>query len=296
MPSLTQKEYEELHKPVLEEGKKVLDYLRKRAEDPLFPILMGVFHSAGVPYEQNQEWVEYILAEREKLDILEKMGLQDRIDFLLTPKPPVTTKSASAPAGRAFLLSPAIRCYKEVCEPIPRSCTSQSTEESRDKLFGCLSRERRLEWEKLPPEKKKVIIAGFGKKITDLMREIMGDDDAVAVDTHVSRWLKDIVKIYNFRDPKTKRQLIERGEHGAEISDKAYKIAQEKIRKKAKEWGVTPAELQITAWLLGACSERNYGKLMIGRPVEEVVGERYEFDCDIIPDGLRLPSRRKKKR
>jgi hypothetical protein len=33
----------------------------------------------------------------------------------------------------------------------------------------------------------------------------------------------------------------------------------------------------------------------IGRPVEEVVGERYEFDCDIIPDGLRLPSRRKER-
>jgi len=99
---------------------------------------------------------------------------------------------------------------------------------------------------------------GIGPKTRDLMREYLGDSNAVAVDRHIMNYVCNVAGLCHVGKKK-----------GKPITKKQYDDIKDTVRKIAKRYDVTPAELQVSLWLKEACQsqmqKRKSNKMWLGR-------------------------------
>jgi len=137
---------------------------------------------------------------------------------------------------RSKVLSDATKCYIKHCyeggKDKAKKCATKS--EVRDELMNCIKDE----------------VRGIGPKTRDLMREYLGDPDAVAVDRHIMNYVCNVAGLCF---PGKKK--------GKPITMKQYEKIKETVQDIAKKFDVTPAELQVSLWLKEACqSQMKKGK------------------------------------
>jgi hypothetical protein len=93
----------------------------------------------------------------------------------------------------------------------------------------------------------------MGPKGKDLMREYLGDDNAVAVDTHVRRWVCEEAKLYCPTRELTGRAYQEEYNHTRDV-----------LREAADDCDIKPIVLQVAAWINGVCRDRKYNPVFLG--------------------------------
>jgi len=117
---------------------------------------------------------------------------------------------------------------------------------------------------------------GIGRKGAMLMREYLGDPNAVAVDRHVYNYL---IQKHGFIPSEQPRHTS----HGVNISDKVQREASWYLTKIAHECGREPVDVQVAAWLWGACHARTRAKRRHrGEPLVWM-GDELIIDCTTQP-------------
>jgi len=268
----------------IEAGKASLEYLRRRThENPLFAVLTGVFHSGAIPYQNNQQWVEHLVEKPySEVKKLAEKPLEDRVRTMTIDRPK-NLPSVYFARSRANMLPGALECFEDLCLDEPEKCFEKRT---REKLVKCMVDKAR------GPIEEGTQRGGIGRKTSDLMREYLGDDEAVAVDRHVLRWVCEDAKVYCPIDLKTGKPLgsLEELEYGGtargyKIPDEIYEACAEALREEARHCGIMPTQLQVGVWLKGVCGapKRPRGPIFLGKgrgglvtcppPPEQVVFE-----------------------
>jgi endonuclease III len=237
----------------------VKEYIQKRSrEDPYFAVVTGALHSGQVTYDKQQKFVEKIMKEKKK------HGIKTLLDESKVRK---TLHKAQLWEGKSRQLVKSTECYIDVCGVQGRECLTKP--KVREDLVSCMqsaqSRIRRElsqqhpEWLKKsnPSDKmtildKKVQSAGFGQKTSDLVREYLGDNNAVAVDRHVGAY------VCNTRGfcPVMKKGGKFNFDREAQIPPHIYRQIANEIRAIAKECHKKPADVQVAAWTKGVCDSR----------------------------------------
>lgn len=128
-------------------------------------------------------------------------------------------------------LSDVSKCFKKVCED--NDCTEDRT---REDFIDCVDED----------------VTGIGRKTKDLMRLYLGDEEAVAVDRHVADWACKNTNVCH--DIKK----------GSRISKDEYRELKEIVRNEAGKHDMSPAKLQVSAWVSGACKAKGSEPLFIG--------------------------------
>lgn len=204
-----------------EEKQGVKEYIqRKTDEDPYYALVTGALHGATVDYTVTQPYVD-IIVDRGAEDWTDA---KTNIEFLSHPQ---KNGQYLVPEPRGEALAKISKCYVDKRE---------AGLEKREAAMACsdLTRKNRLH--------------GFGRKGTQLMREYLGDENAVAVDRHVYTYM--CLK-YGVCPPCTADPGF-----GIGFSDKSQRIVEEALAVEAKKCGKTPVEMQVAAWLKGACDSR----------------------------------------
>jgi hypothetical protein len=233
----------------IQQGKIVADYLRKRTQaKPFFAVASAVMHSCPCNYKNNQPYVE-------------RMMKKDPQTFLDPKAAREAVKGAEHPNSRAVLLPEATKCYLKHCRE--RECLK---EKGREKLTGCLFKIVK-QYETMKGESR---YTGLGWKIIDLAREYLGDPTAVAVDRHVKNWASKKAKIVSISARELKSETV---------TPKTYQLITEAVRAKAAECGMTAADLQVAAWLSGACKDEIVKRKGKPRAQRLYIGEGLTIDC-----------------
>lgn len=210
-------------------GKEVASYLMKRSRDrPFFAVASAVMHSGPITYTHQQKYVE-------------KMVKQNPTLFLNPDEAEKAVKGSQLWKGRALILPKATKCYVDYCSR--KECLKPK---GREKLVNCL---KQSGVKRVVAGGKKTG-AGFGQKILDLTREYLGDQNAVAVDRHVRNWACKKAKLVCPKNPKELKTEA--------VTPATYRAVVHAIRTKARECGLTPAQLQVAAWLSGSCKEAGF--------------------------------------
>ncbi len=191
----------------------VKEYIQSetRRQGPYYALVTGALHGAPVNYSDTQPFVEKIVEEGPEawLDV-------DKVRKFLRSR--ISGKSYLFWKERAPVLVEVSKCFLENREN-PLACTAPGR------------------------------IKGIGLKGSQLMREYLGDDNAVAVDRHVfgyvckhrPEWCKKVMP----------RIQLQKGK--ITIPEDVQKEAADHVRYMAFECGKTPADIQTAAWLKGAC-------------------------------------------
>ena len=230
-------------------------YLIQRGKDPWFVVASGIMHGASVPYERQQRAVEEMVrqgplaftSEKKTLAFFRKMGAAN------------FDKDAKKTVD-------AVKVFREACGDDGVKCT-EARGQSRvmDDLRS---------------------VPGFnGPKIRALMWEYFGNEEAVAVDRHVTGWLCNEAKLLSYvgpKDSKTGRRSRQYAK-GDVISDAFFETAAQVVRDEARRCKVTPAELQVAAWIAGACRPKA-ASFKHRRTDGLFLGEGYTIDCSKFPE------------
>jgi len=91
------------------------------------------------------------------------------------------------------------------------------------------------------------VYKGVKRKNSNLMREYLGDENAVAADRHVFTYVcvkKGVCPPYR----KTNKGIM--------VPDSSQAIVEDEIRRIARECGKKPIDVQVAAWLRGTCDSR----------------------------------------
>lgn len=210
----------------IEKGKEVADYLMERSrENPFFAVASAVMHSGPITYTPQQKYVE-------------RMVLEDPRNFIDPAYAKEAVRGSQLWEGRALILPRATKCFVRHCSR--NECLKPK---GREKLVGCLQKSG---VQRTVAGGKRTGV-GFGQKILDLTREYLGDSNAVAVDRHVKNWACKRAKLVCPKNPKELKR--------DSVTAKTYRAVADAVRRKASECGLKPAELQVAAWLSGACRE-----------------------------------------
>jgi endonuclease III len=203
-----------VNKCVLKMGEEGLRYLQKRTKkEPFFAFATGALHGGPITYDAQQKYVEKISG----LDTI-KMEDEEYNKKLI--------KGAQFWPTRARSLAFCAKCYNKHCGKDGKKCL---TNVGRETAMKCLDSHQ----------------SQIGRKTKDLMREYLGDNNAVAVDRHVMDWVCNTANICFTGKVK-----------GKPISPKEYERIKLEVRKLARKHHVDPAVLQVTLWLKGVCKSK----------------------------------------
>lgn len=257
----------------LEAGGGALDFLRARsAEDPFFAALTLAFHSGPFPYSEHQMALEESLAAGPEALLTEEDA-----------KKTVCGRGLTGAGQRARLVPFVARKYIEHCGADGSRCR---TPEAFEKLLTAV-RQKGLDGDKklglvgerdaivlapnetLCPEDRPVskpVYIGMGGKIRELVREYVGDPNGVALDRHVTRWLCEDEGVVDQGNEARKACVNAITKKGKPVRCKgdvkfttnsefggSYAVLKKAFLKKAKQKGVTPAHLQVSAWWARVC-------------------------------------------
>jgi len=203
----------------------VKDYIQQetKRKGPYYALITGVLHGAPADYTKTQPFVEGIV----------KAGPEHWLDaekvraFLNTPMKsgPGRPETYQFSKLRAPVVAEMSKCYLE----------------NRENPTVCAEPGR---------------IKGIGLKGSQLIREYLGDENAVAVDRHVFNYVCG-------KNPewcKEARKKIQWRSHGMWIPEDVQRDAADIVRAMAFECGKTPADIQTAAWLKGACESARVRK------------------------------------
>lgn len=259
---------------------------RATRPNPWFAVVSGVVHGGEVSYESAQATGEFLAeygAERLQTEADVAVALRD------PSLPPGAGRGITVVADR---IAAAARAYVKY-----GSKASARTRPAMDRLTYAVCNEcrprgaagRAIE-AKMGPAAK----TGIGRKAGALMREYLGDDDAVAVDRHVFWFVyQHTGRAGVARVSKEERDLLARRpgvkvvaatraggaprlfyetaagamkpldvrpwQRGDQIGPAEFAFGEKIVRELAKECGVSAAALQVAVWLQSACSSKGRG-------------------------------------
>jgi endonuclease III len=273
---------------VWEKKQRVRQYIQKRTrDDPYFSVVTGSLHSGQITYDKQQPFVEKVM------DVKKERGIHELLDETKVRK---MLKGAQLWEGKSRQLVKSTQCYIEHCGVLGRDCLEKP--KVREDLVSCmqavqekirsdLDREH-PDWKNIVHKKWKtktgkirtvsklqseVASSGFGQKSSDLVREYLGDDDAVAVDRHVGSY----VCVNRGFCPVMKKGGKFKFTKEGEIPPNIYRQISQQIRDIAGGCSVKPAEVQVDAWLKGVCDARLDPKKKNLKPV--FIGRGKFVDC-----------------
>jgi len=249
---------------------KALPYLIKRSHDPLFVAASGVLHGGPVTYAHQQKWVERIVQIGDPRSFTDAKRNEE---FLNTnPNPFLGHKrhltrggSAQMWKGMADRLAQTMKVYIDVCGVKGEACKPdpkvRGLTEKQEEFLKALDNVR-----------------GFkgAPKIRALMREYWGEEDAIAVDRHVANWACNDAGIVCPTDGKGNKVTFQKGEP---IPDDFFENVADAVRMYADRCGVKPIEMQVAAWMKGACASNAYKPLYLGE------GEGGIIQCALFKGG-----------
>ena len=242
----------------LEEANRLIGFVRGRTdENPFFAVMTGAMHGGPIEYHRQQPYVE-------ELSRLNPKDLTD-IDYVESQ-----IKGSQHWIGRSKSVVDLSDCFIKVCGVDGRKC---KTPKGRERLMDCARG-----------------AFGIGEKTIDLMKEYLGDNEAVAVDRHVGHWTCKDAEIkcptvtkklwewegrlyeqqpYDFEKAKWVGERVRRTVQydfvkGKAIPPKVYDEIKESIRTKAKECNIQPVQLQVASWIKGACDAMPDGPIFVG--------------------------------
>jgi len=244
-------------------GRIGLHYLRERTrESPAFMALTAMVHQdPGGVYEFLQE------AKDDIVEIMEMEGYRTFYESLTPGRIKAICGHRRLSKGASELCSTAIKgiakCLAEVCTP-KEKCEVRG---GLERLFSCLEKV-----EGTAHGKRRRVVPKPPAKTRELVREYLGDDEAVAVDRHVMKTLMllfDYVpsiigpkgrvrgalidEVRDARNDYRKLYFGREAESYATIASYERPKAVEYVRRIAREAGVKPAELQVGMWLWSKC-------------------------------------------
>jgi len=216
-------------------GRDVLNDLKRHAKDPWWATANVVMHAGGILYETQQPHAERVAA------VGHEPFLQGGAEALRL------LRGAQLAPSRLVMLHGASRCYRRHCADEPARCRG----DLRDSYIDCLDQYAKTPWN----VQKGRAAGGLGSKSIALLKEYLGDPDAVAVDRHVLNFLCEAGRGFCMVNPKTfKRQ---RWTDKAVMPSKPLVRAATKVMQNlAHECGVSAAELQVAVWTQSVCTMR----------------------------------------
>jgi len=218
----------------------VKEYIQKEAaRDPYYALATGAIHGAPVDYSQSQPFVEEVVRRGPEAWLDPKKNAE----FLNTPleNEPGKVYKYRFSRTRAPVLAELSQCYVH----------NMDMGMSEKNAAQMCARQRPIDWKTAGAKKRGgyLQITGMGRKGIALMREYLGDEDAVALDRQVYKFLVDKHGFIPSIEPR-------KGNHGISIPDKVQMEGEYEIKKLAQDCGVKPVEIQVAAWLWGACESR----------------------------------------
>ena len=261
----------------------VKEYLQRRTkQDPYFAVVTGSLHAGQITYDKQQKFVEKIMRHKQKHGIKTLLNENEVRN---------TLQGAQLWEGKAKHLVKSTQCYIDHCGYQGRDCLTKP--KAREGLVGCMqSAQTKIknellkehpEWNKkehpgdhMTLIQKKIQSAGFGQKTSDLVREYLGDEQAVAVDRHVGDY---ICKKRGFC-PLMKKGGKFKFEKERDIPPHIYRQISQQVRHVAKQCRKTPADIQVPSWLRGVCDSRLYQR---PGPTNIFIGEGKYVNCKARP-------------
>ena len=120
---------------------------------------------------------------------------------------------------------------------------------------------------------------GVGRKGANLMREYLGDEDAVAVDRHVWKYAC-VYKGFCPIGPGGKELKVRYSNHGVSIPEPVQEAVEGYIKAIARECDKTPSDIQVAAWLKGACDSKMEERIKKrGASPEIFLGDDFSVNC-----------------
>jgi hypothetical protein len=247
-----------------------LPYLKKRSKDALFVAASGVLHGGPVNYDVQQDYVERIVDIGNPIKFTDtSRNLKFLTDGLLpddaTHQRPLG-RTSQLRLGMSVRLAKTMDRYIEHCGNDGNKC---KTRKGQDAFMESLRE-----------------VKGFkvARKIRAMMREYWGDKDAIAVDRHVANWACNDAKLVCARNMRTgKKKDWKQGDH---IPEHFFNAVADSVRGEASKCEITPATLQVGAWMHGACKSRTGGSAGISG---EAFGNKLSLGRGNIIDCSRLP-------
>lgn len=248
----------------LQAGAEALEFLKRRTkEDPWFAGLTLVFHSGPFPYSEHQMVLEEALVEG-----------AEAVTTIEGAKAASCNRKITGGSQRAKVLPFVAKKWLEKCgrdgcrtdEEWKRFLTAIRGEKiPGDKGRGLKGERPSISLEKGevvcendPPAPTKIPI-GMGAKIRELVREYLGDEDAVALDRHAARWLCEDEGVTGKEAKKACKAAMRGQKCSGEVAfgpseyAGAYATLRKAMQDKAKEIGVSAAVLQVSAWWARVC-------------------------------------------
>ena len=243
----------------------VREYIqRKTREDPYYALVTGVLHGAPADYTATQPYVDEILRQGPE----HFTRASENARFLNTHLKGAGGRPVRYQFSRqkAPVLAEMSQCFLDNINKGRMGAAKH-----------CANRD----------------VKGIGRKGRNLVLEYLGDDNAVAVDRHVFNYLN----LYRGWTPPRK---VVWGSHGIRVDDEEIQEAAEKeIKRIAHECGKKPSEVQVAAWLKGACDARLKAKGRKGKPVVWM-GEDKIIQCrereHLRPSGYQIRRTKKPRR
>jgi len=258
-------------KPHIEEAESnALPYLKERSKDALFVAASGVLHGGPVTYDSQQEYVERIV---DIGDPSKFTNSSNNLKFLTDGKLPNDStfehpldKMAQFRIGMSIRLAETMDRYIKTCGNDGSKC---NTRNGQDKFMESIRD-----------------VKGFkvARKIRAMMREYWGDENAIAVDRHVANWACNDAKLVCARNQRTgEKKDWKQGDH---IPEHFFNAVADSVRGEATKCEITPATLQVGAWMHGACKSRTGGTaglsgVAFGEKLS--LGKGNTIDCSKLP-------------
>jgi hypothetical protein len=226
-------------------------------------LVTGALHGAPVDYSQTQPYVDAVVEKGPEA----WLDAEKNMEFL--------NKPIKAQGGmgyryefskkRAPVLAELSKCYLH---------NQQVGMNDREAALNC-AHVHPHDFKTKRAQKKRAyrLIPGMGRKGTALMREYLGDDNAVALDRQVYKYISEK---HGFI-PSVKPRLTN---HGMSIPDKAQEEGEYLVKKLAAECDMTPADLQVAAWTWGACDSRTRTRRKHRGSSTVWLGPDFVLDCD----------------
>lgn len=242
-------------------GKEALAELRRRTkDDPFFAVGTAILHGGKFDYNRQQPVLEAMteLPDAEKLKLSFPIFMND---FLAVNKSQTYDKRVE-PSAEAVKIWIDQCCPPEQVEEIgegfkPKDpnlqCNLCVTPDDFDALSTRLMEE----------------FKGVGLKTKNLVDEYFGDDEAVAVDRHICKFLVEEHEMRPFKKPHRKTHYDEqdsvqicRGNDprktktSRSMTEKEFTQMKEKFQEVAEDCDELPADYQVAVWLKQACLSR----------------------------------------
>jgi endonuclease III len=227
----------------------VKEYIQGETDkDPYYALVTGALHGAPVDYTQTQPFVDEIVAQGPER--FTDASFNEK--FLNTP---IRGSAYEMSRQRAPVLAELSRCY------------------IKGRREGLGDVEAALDCTDYTQ------LAGVGRKGANLMREYLGDENAVAVDRHVWKY----ACMYRGFCPvgeHGEELKVTYGNHGVRIPEKVQVAVEGYIKDIAAECDKTAAEVQVAAWLKGACDSKIEERIKKrGGDPQIYLGEDFSVNC-----------------